>query len=236
MVNTENRNNLKWLDVLAIFCLAVLPDLANCLVLVGDSSVAESTTFTQLLFLLLVRSVQVSVPILLIMRLRNVCWQNYGFVAFRPDKDFLIAIGLAVITYAVFYTIVLALYNFGINYENDPNSLPQPTSNGTVSLSTVTLILAASVANGFAEELAMRSYLVTRVTELLGSAVVAVVVISVLFALYHSYQGRYGVISALVAGLVFGTYFAQTKRFWPIMISHFLLDAYPLTLMAAGAE
>ena len=91
-------------------------------------------------------------------------------------------------------------------------------------------------ANGLAEELAIRSYLLTRLSEIIGSKAAAVILTSVLFAAYHSYQGRYGVLAAVMAGLVFGTYFAKTNRFWPIFIAHFIMDALPLTLIAASSE
>ena len=192
--------------------------------------------FNQLLVLLVARSIQVSLPILLIMQLRNVCWADYGFVSFRPLKDAAIALGLTVLCYFANYALVILLYNLGLDYSGDSNAIPRMTTEASISLASILLIMAASAANGFCEELAMRSYLITRLSELYGSKVVAVAATSVFFAAYHIYQGRYGVIFALVVGLILGTYFARTKRFWPIAIAHFLMDAYPLSLIAAYSE
>lgn len=175
-------------------------------------------------------------PILLIMKLRNIRWADYGFVNFRPVRDSLVAIGLTVLCYVASYAVAILLYNFGYDFSGDSDAIPQMTTNASISLGTIVLIMAASAANGFAEELAIRSYLITRLTELCGSAAVAVIATSVLFAAYHSYQGRYGVISALMAGLALGAYFAKTKRFWPIMIAHFFMDALPLSMIAAYAK
>ena len=193
-------------------------------------------TFTQLLVLLIARSLQVSIPILLIMRLRNVRWADYGFVSFRPARDVLVGIGLTLLGYFSYYAVATLLYNLGVDFSGDYDAIPQITTEARISLVTIFLIMAASVANGFAEELAMRSYLLTRLAELVGSSVVAVLVTSVVFAAYHSYQGRYGVISTLMIGLVLGAYFAKTRRFWPVMIAHFIMDALPLTMIVAAAE
>ena len=193
-------------------------------------------TFVQLLVLIIARSLQVSVPILLIMKLRHVAWTDYGFVRFRPVRDVLVAIGLTAAGYFAYYTAAILLHNVGFDFSGDFDAIPQITTEASISLVTITLIMMASVANGFAEELAMRSYLLTRLADLFGSKIVAVVATSVLFAAYHSYQGRHGVFSALMIGVVFGIYFAKTNRFWPVMIAHFIMDAFPLTLIAAGAE
>lgn len=179
--------------------------------------------------LLVFRSLQVSVPILLIMHLRKIRWADYGFVPLRPVRDNLVAMALG---YFAYYVASLGLYYVGQDYTADPDALPRMTTGASLTIVTMALILVASIANGFAEELAMRAYLIPRLTELFGSTAVAVVSTSVLFASYHIYQGRYGFISALAIGLVLGTYFAITRRFWPIATAHILMDAIPLTMIA----
>jgi len=185
--------------------------------------------------MLVARSLQVSLPILLIMRLRKVRWADYGFVSFRPLHDIAIAIGLTLLCYFTYFALTTLIYNFGLDFSSDSDAIPQMTTEASISILSIFLILTASAANGFCEELAMRSYLLTRLSELCGSQVIAVVTTSMLFASYHIYQGRYGVILALVVGLILGTYFAKAKRIWPIVITHFLMDAYPLSLIAANA-
>ena len=174
---------------------------------------SNTYTFVQMLVLLTVRSLQVSVPILLIMKLRNVSWSDYGFVGFRKLIDILIAVGLVVLCYCAYYGSAIILYNCGVDFSGDYDGIPVMTADASISLGSIVLIFVASAANGLAEELAIRSYLLTRLSEIIGSKVAAVILTSVLFAAYHSYQGRYGVLAAVMAGLVFGTYFAKTNRF-----------------------
>jgi len=84
--------------------------------------------------------------------------------------------------------------------------------------------------------LAMRSYLIPRITDLSGSSAFAIVLTSALFASYHSYQGQYGVISAFAIGIVLAIYFSKAKRFWPIVIAHFFMDAIPLAMIASNGS
>jgi membrane protease YdiL (CAAX protease family) len=86
------------------------------------------------------------------------------------------------------------------------------------------LFIVAQLANGFAEELVMRGYLIPRFEDLFGSTGKALVLSSVLFASYHLYQGLYGAGSALVMGLVFGVAFIAMRRLWPIAAAHALLN------------
>ena len=111
-----------------------------------------------MLVLLTVRSLQVSVPILLIMKLRNVSWSDYGFVGFRKLIDILIAVGLVVLCYCTYYGSAIILYNCGVDFSGDYDGIPVMTADASISLGSIVLIFVASAANGLAEELAIRSY------------------------------------------------------------------------------
>lgn len=232
--NSNHRANLcqyflrQYFDVVAIFCLAVLPDLIRSFI--QTNSTGDTTTsFSTLLCFLVVRSLQVSLPILLVMRLRNVNWDDYGFCRFRPVLDPLVAIGIAVIGYGAYYASAVGLLYAGFDFSADSNALQSMTHETQFGFWTMGLVIASSFANGFAEELAIRSYLLVRIGELSGSFVAAAVATTILFAAYHSYQGRYGIVSALAIGATFATYFVITKRFWPVAIAHILMDIAGLT-------
>jgi len=186
--------------------------------------------------MLIVTSLQVCVPLILIMYLRNVRWLDHGFVSFRPIKDVLIAFGLTLGCYIVYYAAVIGLFLLKQDYTSDVNPFAAMSTEGASPLLTLLLIFAASAANGFTEELAMRSYLIPRLSKLTGSDVVAVILTSALFAIYHMYQGRCGIISALLIGIILGSYFVRTRRFWPIAIAHIFMDVLPLAIMAFPPE
>lgn len=215
------------LDIAAVFCLAVLPDLLQSMFVVTGADQTSGYTFAYLHGLLIVRSLQVSVPIILIMHLRNVRWSEYGFTRF-DGQDFATALGLVVVSYIAFAVV----YNVLVRSGADPNAGREVISemlhvmSPTVAVA-IPVIFVSSAANGFAEELALRSYLIPRLVEISGSKVVAVLATSALFAAYHLYQGPLGAAAAFGTGIVFGVYFVEKRRFWPVAIAHALMDVMP---------
>lgn len=59
-----------------------------------------------------------------------------------------------------------------------------------------------------------------------GSLVARVVV--------HLYQGPLGIIGTVPMGLVFGAYYLKTRRLWPLVIAHGLLDILAFGALASG--
>lgn len=91
------------------------------------------------------------------------------------------------------------------------------------------LVLLAFLALGwalgaFAEELAYRGYLLTRVRQALGSGriatVVAVVVSSVLFGLVHSEQGAIGVVVVSLDAVAFSVLRYRYRSVWASILAH----------------
>ena len=56
------------------------------------------------------------------------------------------------------------------------------------------------------------------------SASVAVAASALLRAAYHLYQGWGGFLGNLVLGAVFGGLFVRTRRTWPLVVAHALID------------
>jgi hypothetical protein len=85
-------------------------------------------------------------------------------------------------------------------------------------ISDFLILLVALAFNSFGEELAMRAYLIPRLEQLFASTPMAVILSSAVFASYHVYQGAYGVVGALVTGIVLGTSFVILRRLWWLRI------------------
>jgi len=94
-----------------------------------------------------------------------------------------------------------------------------PTSQWQVPITVLGI-----VANSFGEELTMRSFLIVRLTQLLKSPILAVILTSSMFAAYHLYQGVGPAFGVLFVGLVFGTYFAFSRRIAPLLIAHTIMN------------
>lgn len=85
------------------------------------------------------------------------------------------------------------------------------------------LVLNAAEA-ALLEEVVVVAYLVTRLRQLGLTEVGAVGSSALLRGTYHLYQGWGGFFGNLAMGALFGLVFSRTRRAWPIVIAHLLLD------------
>lgn len=88
----------------------------------------------------------------------------------------------------------------------------------------VPMLVLAAFGNGLLEEVVMVGYLFTRFRQAHLAPWVGLVVSAVVRGSYHLYQGFGGFVGNLVMGLVLGVFFLKTKRIWPLVLAHFLLD------------
>ncbi len=98
-----------------------------------------------------------------------------------------------------------------------------PTTLNDVWWRLPVLILAA-VENGFLEEVLVVGYLLTRLDQLKVTPWIAILISAVLRGSYHLYQGFGGFLGNAVMGVVFAYWFRPTRRLWPLVIAHSLLD------------
>ena len=99
----------------------------------------------------------------------------------------------------------------------------------------IPVLLLTAFANGWAEEVVVVGFLLTRLRQLRVSATAAVIVTSVLRGLYHLYQGFGAGLGNLAMGLVFGYVYVRTGRLWPLIIAHALIDAVAFVGYALAA-
>ncbi|MGB2625739.1 MAG: CPBP family intramembrane glutamic endopeptidase [Candidatus Acidiferrum sp.] len=90
----------------------------------------------------------------------------------------------------------------------------------------VVMGIAFCVVNPFFEELVVRAYLMTEITELTGSTVWAVIVSVVVQFSYHLYYGWAAAISLSFQFLVFALYYAYSRRALPVVLAHGFFDVY----------
>ena len=87
----------------------------------------------------------------------------------------------------------------------------------------IVLILAAA-GNGAAEEILVVGYLLIRLRQLGVPPAVALLGTALLRGSYHLYQGFGGGLGNLVMGIVFALWWMRTRRLWPLVLAHTLLD------------
>jgi uncharacterized protein len=100
----------------------------------------------------------------------------------------------------------------------------------------LTILLA-----GIGEETLFRGYLFERLSKLLGDGIGALATIvlltSVWFGMNHFVlMGLAGAENAAIAGLVFGTIYAITKRLWLLIAAHLAADSLAFAIIYFGLE
>jgi membrane protease YdiL (CAAX protease family) len=135
----------------------------------------------------------------------------------KPWADLGVGVALAAVIGIPGLAFYLLAVQLGINLTVAPTTL------NDVWWRLPVLILAA-IENGFLEEVLVVGYLLTRLDQLKVPAVIAIAISAVLRGSYHLYQGFGGFLGNAVMGVVFAWWFRRTRRLWPLVIAHSLLD------------
>ena len=81
--------------------------------------------------------------------------------------------------------------------------------------------------NPWFEELIVRGFLMTELTQL-TNATVAIVASTVVQASYHLYEGSWGMVQLVPIFLLYSIYYARTRRLFPVIVAHTLADYMPV--------
>lgn len=147
----------------------------------------------------------------------------------RWGYDMLTGLGLAALIGVPGLLVYLTGRALGVNAEVEAAALHQ-------TWWRIPLLVLAAFANGFAEEVVVVGYLVTRLRQLGLAMPTAVLASSVLRGMYHLYQGFAAGLGNVAMGLVFGYFWSRTGRLWPLVIAHGVIDtvAFVGYLLLAG--
>lgn len=138
-----------------------------------------------------------------------------GRLHWRPDL--LGGLGLAALIGIPGLLLYLGARALGLNAQVEPSALHN-------SWWRIPLLVLAAFANGFAEEVVVVGYLITRLRQLGMSNRTAMLASSALRAVYHLYQGFGAGLGNLLMGLVFSYTWSRTGRLWPLVIAHGVID------------
>jgi len=98
---------------------------------------------------------------------------------------------------------------------------------------TLAVLVPFVVLNSFYEEAIVRAYLMTEMSQLAGSMVLAAAASVVVQASYHTYQGWLAVSGASATFTVFSFYYARRRKLFPIYIAHVIYDLLAVTTLMA---
>jgi uncharacterized protein len=89
----------------------------------------------------------------------------------------------------------------------------------------IPVLLLEAVQQGISEEVVVCAFVLIRLQQLGWSNQRALITASVLRGSYHLYQGFGGFVGNAIMGLIFGWWFQRTKRVWPLVVAHSVIDA-----------
>ncbi len=89
---------------------------------------------------------------------------------------------------------------------------------------TIPVLLLSAVQAALVEETIVAGYLISKLKRLAWSDNAAITASALLRGSYHLYQGWGGFAGNLAMGAIFGWVFTKTRRTWPLIVAHFLLD------------
>ncbi|GAA1714435.1 CPBP family intramembrane metalloprotease [Dietzia cercidiphylli] len=140
-----------------------------------------------------------------------------GLVRDRAGRQIAWGFGLAAVIGIPGLAFYLGAVAAGVNLQVAASGLTETWWRPAV------LVLAA-VGNGAAEEILVVGYLLVRLRQLGVPPVVALAGTALLRGSYHLYQGFGGGLGNLAMGIVFALWWMRTRRLWPLILAHTLLD------------
>ncbi|MCV7176844.1 CPBP family intramembrane glutamic endopeptidase [Mycolicibacterium sphagni] len=132
-------------------------------------------------------------------------------------RDVLGGLGLAALIGIPGLLLYLAGRWLGMNADVEPAALHD-------TWWRIPVLILSAFANGFAEEVVVVGFLITRLKQLGLSQNRAILASSVLRGMYHLYQGFGAGLGNLAMGVVFGYAWCRTGRLWPLVIAHGVID------------
>jgi membrane protease YdiL (CAAX protease family) len=152
-----------------------------------------------------------------------------GLGRLRWRSDVLGGVGLAALIGLPGLGLYVAARALGLSVSVVPTEL-------TYTWWRIPVLLAVAFANGWAEEVIVVAFLITRLRQLNVNPLAAVLASSILRGVYHLYQGYGAGLGNIAMGLVFGYVWLRTRRLWPLIIAHGLIDAVAFVGYALAAE
>lgn len=221
------RNNLRWFELGLVLLLAFGSSLAFSIhtLVHGPADFSPYTNerwvnsaFHELICLALLGYV---------LHRRGLRFRDLGLTWSR--RDIFIGMGLyaaASLVHSVAYWLIQA------GQLTITGSIAPPVRAAQIFGHPTTLAFLFAFLNPFFEELIVRAYLMTEVSKLTGSMVLATIVSVLLQSAYHLYYGWTGAAAMVFLFSVFAVYYALTRNATPVIIAHFLLDILALAHLA----
>ena len=135
----------------------------------------------------------------------------------KPKKSdaFPFIMGLpCLIIIGLFISLMVSLFSkyFGLT--------PAPIVEGPASIPGILVMAFSCLCTGYLEESYFRYYLLIRLENIVSRKPVRIVISTVLFSLCHIYEGPWGIMNALLAGILLSVLFIRFRSLHGIALAH----------------
>jgi membrane protease YdiL (CAAX protease family) len=158
---------------------------------------------------------------------RGWTWEEFGLGKNSPISD----AGVGVLLFLGGYAAWFLIWNIAVRLSPELGvtmaGVARNVIGGHVPLPTLVL---ASVINGVFEEFFVVGYAISAFARTQRSVWFCTNLSTALRLSYHLYQGPLGVLSIVPTGLIFAFWFTRTRRLWPLMFAHILMDMTALVV------
>lgn len=150
-------------------------------------------------------------------------WRPMAVAGNPEPRDVLRGLGLWLGLMGAVYLTLIALYVVAPDYVR---ALVQTRPfTGVVS---APMVVATALLNPIFEEFLWLGYTIPTLGSRFGVRTACVVSIALRVAV-HLYQGSIALIAILPTAIVMTVYFARTRRLWPVVVAHVIVDAIGLS-------
>lgn len=144
-------------------------------------------------------------------------WRAIGLDGRHLGRDIAWGVGLTTVIIGPALGFYLLARQLGINTTISMAGLSE-------AWWAIPMYVLAAFMNGTLEEVVMVGYLFTRWRQAGWQPWTIIITSALIRGTYHLYQGFGGFLSNLVFGLLLGWLYTRTKRLWPLIIVHTLID------------
>lgn len=214
-----STSRLRWLEICLVLLVAFGGSVLRSLYILENGSSASSQMTNAAWGIGILHELTALLLLVYVLSRRSLRLRDLGLRwSLRDVGAGLLVTGASYAAYWLCSTAIslvhYQLYGFWANAPGGRGFLQHPTA----------AAIPFYLLNPFFEELIVRAYLMSEVTDLTGSSTLAVVLSVAAQFSYHLYFGWAEAISLSFAFLIFALHYALSGRALPIIIAHLLLD------------
>lgn len=169
--------------------------------------------------------VEAALAVLLLPFLRRRGWRPTQVAGAPEPRDVLRGAGVWLTAMASYYVVWIL---FALSAPAWADAVRgQPPGGGVSAM----VIVVVAVVNPLFEEFLWLGYGVPALGSRLGLRGACVVSLALRVAV-HAYQGAMAIVGILPASAVLTWYYARTRRLWPVVVAHVIMDALGLATLA----